>query len=120
MNVIQANNLTPAQVRYNERVRSTRQLVERTIGLLKVRFRCILGERQLRYHQTKASNIIYSCAFLHNYLILNGFDIMNDIDEFQLRVVINNNNGMNVNAPLDRREGEVRRTAIVNWLAQQN
>lgn len=118
MNVIQDNNLTAAQRRFNDFVRSTRQLVERTIGLLKVRFRAILGERQLRYEPTKASKIIYTCAFLHNFLISKGFDIMNDIDDALLRIVVNNNRGLNQNAPINRAEGEFRRNAIVNWLAQ--
>lgn len=118
MNVIQGNNLTAAQRRFNEVVRSTRQLVERTIGLLKVRFRSILGERQLRYKPDKVSKIIYTCAFLHNFLISKGFDIMNGIDDAQLRIVVNNNRGLNPNVQINRAEGEFRRNAITNWLEQ--
>lgn len=118
MNVIPDNNLTPAQVRYNEVVRSTRQLVERTIGVLKVRFRCILGERQLRNHQTKVSKIIYTCATLHNFLLLNGFDIMHDIENDYLIFAIQRNQGIYPNAPPNRGDGLMRQNEIVNWLAQ--
>lgn len=81
MNKIQGDNLAPEEIRYNELVATTRSLVERTIGLLKIRFRCILGERKLRYTPTKTSKIIIACATLHNYLVLTGFDLMRDIDQ---------------------------------------
>lgn len=123
MNIIQANNLTRAQLIYNEKVRSIRQIIERTIGVLKVRFRCILGERQLRYDPTKVSKIIYTCATLHNFLILNGYDIMHEIDDNYLQIVINNNQGLNnanVAIVADRNAGLVRQDILANWLLQQN
>ncbi|XP_055306869.1 putative nuclease HARBI1 [Sitodiplosis mosellana] len=123
MTPFEGDNLTMNQTIYNDLVVSTRTLIERTIGLLKTRFRCIMGERQLRYHQTKVSKIVHACATLHNFLILNGFDIFNDIDPLDLAAVVNNNQigNLNVNANLNlvanRMSGEHRRNQLANELA---
>ncbi|XP_061509041.1 putative nuclease HARBI1 [Anopheles gambiae] len=45
-----------------------REIVERTIGLLKNRFRCLLGARQLHYTPLKATQITNVCCILHNIL----------------------------------------------------
>lgn len=122
MTPFDGDNLTLRQTIYNDIIVSTRSLVERTIGLLKVRFRCILGERQLRYHQTKVSKIVYTCATLHNFLLLNGFDIFHDIDDNDLRAVNNNqvpNGYPNLNLIANRGAGEFRRNELVDILAIQ-
>lgn len=62
-----------------------RNLVERCIGVLKLRFRCILGEKKLRYHPTKASQIFNACVVLHNLLIFNRFNILHEINENNLQ-----------------------------------
>lgn len=111
------------QTIFNDLIVSTRTLVERMIGVLKTRFRCIMGERQLRYHQTKVSKIIHTCATLHNFLILNGFDIFHDIDPDDLAAVVNNNQiaNQNVNANLNlvanRMTGAHRRNQLADELA---
>lgn len=124
MNIIQGENLIAEEKLYNQLVSTARSLVERTIGLLKIRFRCILGERTLRYAPTKASQIIITCATLHNYLVFNGFDLMRNIDEDILRVQINNdrefNNNNNNNAHNVNRDGGLqRRGAILGWIHEQ-
>ncbi len=58
---------TPAHNLYNKNHRSLRSLVERAIGLLKARFRCLLGERKLRYDPLMSGYIIYACSTLHNF-----------------------------------------------------
>lgn len=65
---------THAQKEYNVRHRSLRSLVERAIGLLKARFRCLL-DAKLRYNHEKCGYIIYSCVVLHNFLLDNGYSI---------------------------------------------
>lgn len=70
---------TPAQKLYNKIHKQLRSLVERAIGLLKARFRCLLGERKLRYNPLMSGYIIYACATLHNYLIDNNCPV-DDID----------------------------------------
>lgn len=40
--------------------------MERTIGLLKGRFRCLLVHRVLNYHPDKVARIVIACCILHN------------------------------------------------------
>ncbi|CAI6355128.1 unnamed protein product [Macrosiphum euphorbiae] len=70
--------------RYNEWFSKTRSLIERTNGLLKMRFRCLLKHRVLHYHPIKASKIINACVILHNICIKNNVpepidEITNDV-----------------------------------------
>lgn len=55
--------------RFNYIHARTRNIVERTIGVLKNRFRCILGARQLHYTPDMAAKITSVCASLHNICI---------------------------------------------------
>ncbi len=85
--------LTPAQLRFNRAHASCRSSVERGIGRLKGRFRCLhfLDVRS----PDKAKKIIATCCALHNFAIRNrdflddeenddndgrGTDNMNDVD----------------------------------------
>ncbi|KAG8238236.1 hypothetical protein J437_LFUL018114 [Ladona fulva] len=54
-----------------------RNTVERCIGLLKGRFRCLLRHRVLEYTPPKAGRIINACAVLHNMCLRSGLN--NDI-----------------------------------------
>ncbi|XP_044755625.1 putative nuclease HARBI1 isoform X2 [Coccinella septempunctata] len=58
-----------AEERYNQKHRSTRSIIERCNGLLKMRFRCLLKHRVLHYEPRVASKIINACAVLHNMCI---------------------------------------------------
>lgn len=81
-----------------------------------------MGERQLRYHETKVSKIIITCATLHNFLLLNGFDMFHDIDENDLRNINNNqvpNVAPNLNLNVNRATGEYRRNDLAEILARQ-
>ncbi|KAG5863657.1 hypothetical protein JTB14_024337 [Gonioctena quinquepunctata] len=62
------NDVEPhaAAVRYNQAHASARNGVERTIGLCKMRFRCLLKERVARYEPIFVSKMITVCAILHN------------------------------------------------------
>lgn len=66
---------TTAQKQFNVRLRRLRSLIERAIGLLKARFRCLLAERKLRYDPLTSGHIIYSCAVLHNYLLKHNYRV---------------------------------------------
>lgn len=116
MNVVLGDNLNVDERNYNEIILSIRHLIERVIGLLKVRFRCILGERQLRYNQTKVSKIVIACATLHNFLIFNRFNMMHDIDDGELRNIINNQRAMGVNDRLNHDLGVARRNELIALL----
>lgn len=63
--------------RYNIAHRRIRSLIERTNGLLKSRFRCLLKHRVLHYKPEVASRIINSCVILHNMCIEENVPILN-------------------------------------------
>lgn len=80
--MIPVQNFTNDRVlekKYNKTIRKVRNKNERGYAVLKNRFRCLLGERKLRYSHENAANIIYACVTLHNFLLSNSFDI-----EFQI------------------------------------
>lgn len=74
------NAASAAEKHYNKMHAKTRSKVERCIGVLKNRFRCLLGERKLLYNHEKAAKIITSCVVLHNYLNLRGEEIDDSLD----------------------------------------
>ncbi|XP_022160297.1 putative nuclease HARBI1 [Myzus persicae] len=63
------NPITEAEKYYNTKHMSTRSLIERCNGVLKMRFRCLLKHRFLHYHPKKATQIINACTILHNMCI---------------------------------------------------
>lgn len=62
------------ECRFNTIHSRTRNVVERAIGVLKNRFRCVLGERQLHYSPQMAAKITAVCAALHNICIYYKID----------------------------------------------
>lgn len=67
-----------AEAIFNTKHAKARNIVERTIGVLKTRFRCLLGARQLHYNPAKAIKIANVCAALHNICIEYGSNIINE------------------------------------------
>lgn len=57
---------------YNDCQTSTRNIIERVNGTLKMRFRCLLKHRVLHYKPETASKIINTCCALHNLCIQNN------------------------------------------------
>lgn len=57
------------QERYTASLTSARSSIERCNGTLKLRFRCLLGERTLRYSPEFVGTITTACAVLHNICI---------------------------------------------------
>lgn len=66
------------QARYNAAHMRARNVIERCIGLLKTRFRCILRERTARYNPGFVCEIIKACAVLHNICINENMQIENE------------------------------------------
>lgn len=56
--------------KYNTAHTAMRSVVERCIGLLKSRFRCLQRYRTLQYEPHKASDIVAACCALHNLCLL--------------------------------------------------
>ncbi|XP_058985683.1 putative nuclease HARBI1 [Musca domestica] len=67
-----------AEAVFNNKHAKARNIIERTIGVLKNRFRCLLGARQLHYKREKATKIANVCSALHNICIAYG---VNDLSE---------------------------------------
>lgn len=117
MKIFDGDNLNEAQRNFNQKLLSLRQSVERCIGVFKARFRCLLGERKLRYDPTKVGHVIYSCATLHNFLIANRYDILNDIDQNILQNLLNRPNGNVVQPQINNRLAAIdRREQLANFL----
>lgn len=57
------------EIEFNRAHRRARNCVERCIGLLKIRFRCLLKERSARYNPAFVCKLIKVCAALHNICI---------------------------------------------------
>ncbi|XP_050062942.1 putative nuclease HARBI1 [Aphis gossypii] len=64
--------------RYNKKFKYVRCLIERCIGLLKMRFRCLLKHRILHYSPVKACKIVNACTILHNICIENNIPFQQD------------------------------------------
>lgn len=57
---------TQPQEKYNTLHSSARNTVERTFGILKGRFRCLLVHRVLHYDPVMVAKITIACCVLHN------------------------------------------------------
>ncbi|XP_069098312.1 putative nuclease HARBI1 [Pleurodeles waltl] len=70
------NPTTPAGRRYRSAHRTTRNVVERTFGLLKSRFRCIhKSGGALPYSPEMTCRIVATCAILHNIATSRGIPV---------------------------------------------
>nr|XP_050038107.2 putative nuclease HARBI1 isoform X2 [Dermacentor andersoni] len=67
--------------RYNQAHASMRNVVERGIGVLKARFRCLQRYRTLLYEPKDAATIVAACAALHNIALKAGEPELQDRDE---------------------------------------
>ncbi|KAH6926143.1 hypothetical protein HPB50_015290 [Hyalomma asiaticum] len=61
---------------YNKEHASTRNVVERCIGVLKSRFRCLQRYRALLYKPDRAAGIVSACAALHNIALEAGEPVL--------------------------------------------
>ncbi|XP_049310675.1 putative nuclease HARBI1 [Bactrocera dorsalis] len=81
-------NALPGSVEsnFNKKHAKARNVVERTIGVMKCRFRCILRERKLRYPPSKATVISNVCCALHN--ICKQYNVNDPEEETFVDVVV--------------------------------
>ncbi|XP_031344728.1 putative nuclease HARBI1 [Photinus pyralis] len=80
-----ARTNTQRQEVFNNTFKQSRSVVERCIGLLKGRHRCLLKDRVLHYAPNKAARIVLACAILHNiaihYRVPNPIPLWDEIDQ---------------------------------------
>lgn len=58
-----------------------RNTIERAFGVLKGRFRCLIGQRMLYYQPDFAAQIIIACVVLHNMIVQSrGAPVYDDIE----------------------------------------
>lgn len=96
--------------RYNAAHIRARNVVERAIGVLKMRFRCLLKERVARYDPTFVSMLVTACSVLHNMCVIGGVPLIYEEEDVENEVInipgpINANNLLN--------EGQQTRNNIV-------
>ncbi|KAJ8934791.1 hypothetical protein NQ314_013197 [Rhamnusium bicolor] len=93
-NVRNVSENTP-EGRYTKAHCRTRNTIERCIGVLKSRFKCLRKHRFFHYDLVAAANIIYSCGVLHNIcidanldyegeIIIEEHEIVNDVPDNDL------------------------------------
>lgn len=67
---------TPGEIRYNSKHKRARSAVERCIGMLKMRFRCLT--KPLMFRPERCSKIIVATACLHNYALSNNINLVEE------------------------------------------
>lgn len=101
------------EFRYNYSHIRVRNCIERCIGVLKNRFRCLLRERVARYSPQFVGKLVNTCAVLHNICIDFNIDIHNLDDYNMLDEEIYDMNYVDM-ANLRYQEGDLVRRNIVN------
>ncbi|XP_025154758.1 putative nuclease HARBI1 isoform X2 [Harpegnathos saltator] len=102
--------LSERQIRFNTRLSSTRMMVERSIGLLKGRFRSLLDTLPM-YRSDLIPKYIIACCILHNICLLQN-------DTIDIPVIVNEQNRAQTEPFEDTQgEGVDKRNAIMYFLS---
>lgn len=88
------------QENYNSMHVDGRNCIERTNGVLKVRFACLGKDSQLRYGPAKAGAIINCCVILHNVLVLAKYPMMDGLNPRDVEAEVMNDRALEVPAVL--------------------
>lgn len=85
--------------RFNVRICAARTSIQRCIGVLKMRFRCLAVERRARYAPTFMGKIVTACAVMHNMCLEYHMELPDHIPDDNIphaAGIINDNNLLNV------------------------
>lgn len=97
---------------YNQKHTSTRNVVERCFGVLKNRFRCILGSRGLHYTPEKATQIINACCAVHNMCIT--YRCFDEALQHLEANIASEDDAYNANDPVETAAVAIRRNIAIN------
>lgn len=78
--IMDAGANTP-EAAFNSSLTSARNCIERAIGVLKIRFRCLLKERVARYEPTVVAKLVSSASMLHNLCLLEGLPLIGNAND---------------------------------------
>lgn len=103
---------------YNNLHASARNSVERTIGILKGRFRCLLVHRVLHYHPKMVGKIIIACCILHNMCNRAGLaaPVLSEREVNQEARLIRALSQPSTSQPDNLAQGQIKRQELVNRL----
>lgn len=91
--------------------------MERTIGVLKNRWRCLIGHRVLHYHSDVAAKIINACCVLHNMCInIIEIDFDENTAEHQNDYLTVSSQESTSNTAVELRQGIEKRNILVQQL----
>lgn len=85
-----------AEMRFNTVHSKARNIIERTIGILKARWRCLCSENKLRFSPERVATITNVCAALHNVCV----DHKLPIDNTEVESIITRERGMRISYEL--------------------
>ncbi|KAL0810556.1 hypothetical protein ABMA28_010676 [Loxostege sticticalis] len=112
---------------YNDLHSTARNSVERTIGLLKGRFRCLLVHRVLDYHPDVVAKIVIACCVLHNMCNRAGMPALQiseeeRLEEAQIIAEVQRRQTRDLPSNTDLAMGQIRRQNLVNrlWRSYHN
>lgn len=108
-------HLSEKQLNFNTRLSSARMIVERSIGLLKGRFRSILDTLLMQRTDLIAKYII-ACCILHNICLMQN-------DLIDIPIIVDQSNNTQQHGTLEnieQREGIEKRNHIMYTLSQNN
>lgn len=92
-----------SELAYNRKHTRTRSVIERTFGLLKMRFRCLdKSGGTLQYSPQKVAAFFVACCVLHNIAIRHGCLI--DINEDRVQDYVRRDAELHVPMPIDPHE----------------
>ncbi|KAL0861587.1 hypothetical protein ABMA27_009086 [Loxostege sticticalis] len=112
---------------YNDLHSTARNSVERTKGLLKGRFRCLLVHRVIDYHPDVVAKIVIACCFLHNMCNRAGMPALQISEEERLEEAqgiaeVQKRQTRDLPSNTNLAIGQIRRQNLVNrlWCSYHN
>lgn len=112
-----AHPQTPKEAHFNTAHAGARSVVERTIGMLKGRWRCLdASGGKLLYEPQKVCKIILACCVLHNISLSYGIEMRQE----DMRMDLGGEDHPPLPAELNTHATTLRRRELIHRLNQQD